>query len=489
MIRKKKNDIIGEKDGVQVAVITTKGEIVSKDILKQYQVKNESSSQQITPEKWTVDTIDPPYNLVKLMEWQEQNVVHASCIKVKANDSVGIGYYLEQNEDSEDNEMDKENERSYQELMKFLSLVNPKEDIKAVLKKVFIDYESCGNGYLEVSRGPDNKIKHLYHINAITVRWGKDRKRLCQKIGNNYVWFKLFGNDKVLNKRTGNFVKSLPDISDEANEIIPITQYTWRSVLYGLPEWLPAIYAMYSTVKEREYNIDFFENFGVPAYAVILEGASLTQEVKDEIKKFFETQLKQDNHKTLPLSVPKGATVKFEALNVDVKEASFRMYHKDNRDTVLTAHHVPPYRVGIVEQGQLGGNVATETDRIYLDSVINPRQEDFAWVINELIIKQGFEIEDWKFKFQDINIADAKTDSEIFDKYIKNGIYTPNQVRKKLGLDPYVGGDVYYVQSSLIPIGVSDEAEKEGRETNLDEIPEKERKAAKEEAEAQESEE
>jgi len=200
--------------------------------------------------------------------------------------------------------------------------------------------------------------------------------------------------------------------------------------------------------------LDFFSSYGVPAYAVILEGADFDEPTKDLIQKYFETELKGNPHRTMVFSTPEGATIRFEALSVQTKEASFRVYRRDNRDDILTAHHVPPYRASIVEKGQLGGGVATEVDRIYLDSVINPRQRAMTWIINELLIFEGFDITAWRFEFLDIDIRDQKLDSEIDKEYFNMGARTPNEMRVAQGLEPYDGGDVFYIPANNVPVGL-----------------------------------
>jgi len=452
---RKKSKVVGDKGRVQ-AIVTDRGKVVTEDVLKQYLV--DPKSKQISGGKWKAGkVIEPPYDLAKLMGWMNVNVVHSSCVRTKVQDTVGIGYYLEP--DDETKVKDKEKDENYKKLMEFFSRVNDNnEDVIKVLEKAMIDYEGCGNGYIEVSRDKDNVVNGLYHVNATTIKWAKEKDRVIQKVGEKYVWFKMYGEERVLDSFTGEWAgdEGIADLDKIANEIIPLRQYTWLSACYGIPEWLPSLYNMYGDKMEQEYNIDFFVNYGVPAYALILEGDALDPEVSEEIEKFFSTTLKGSNHKMLTLCTPTGTTMKFERLSVETKEASFHVYKKDNRDAILTAHHVPPYRASIIEQGALGGNVAEETDRIYLDSVINPRQRDLEWVLNELIIKQGFEIQDWNFTFEDINVANAKERSEIFDRYIKNGVMTPNEVRKELGLEPYDGGEVYYMTSSLIPVGGGD---------------------------------
>jgi PBSX family phage portal protein len=398
------------------------------------------------------------------------NVTHARCVRTKVQDSVGIGYRIEPTDDSSMD--DKEKDSDYKLLTDFFSLCNNKnEDLVAVLKKVMIDYEGCGNGYIEVSRGKDNMVNGLYHVNATSLRWAKDKERIIQRVGNKYVWFKKFGEERVLDRFTGQWASDsgISDIDKIANEIIPITKYSWLSSVYGVPEWLPALFSMYGDKMEQEYNIDFFLNYGVPAYALIVEGDSISNEVLEEVEKFFATTLKGSNHKMLTLATQAGVTLKFERLSVEQKEASFRVYKKDNRDSILTAHNVPPYRASIVEQGALGGSVAEETDRIYLDSVINPIQREFAWVINEFIIKRGLEITGWTLQFDDINISDAKQESEIVTVLVQTGILTPNEARKRMGMEPYDGGDVFYVGGQLVPVGGEDLVNPSGEDNPPDE--------------------
>ena len=77
--------------------------------------------------------------------------------------------------------------------------------------------------------------------------------------------------------------------------------------------------------------------------------------------------------------------IEFKRFECEVKEASFRLHRQDNRDEILAAHGVPPYRVGVAETGSLGGNTARESTEIYKRSVIEPRQEMLESMINKHI--------------------------------------------------------------------------------------------------------
>lgn len=459
-MKNKADSIVGDKDKSQVAILTNEGKLVTQELLKEYQI-TPPESKQVTDDKWKAPIIEPPYDLMKLMNWNNVSVIHSSCIRVKVQDTVGIGYHLEPTDKNAQDIVvtEAEEDADYTTLTNFFKKVNPKESMTAVLRKAYFDWEGCGNAYIEVARDLKDRVSGLYHVNATTVRWCKDKQRLIQRVGQEFVYFKVFGDTRILNKNTGNFVKEVPKPEDAANEIIPMNIYSWMSSTYGTPEWLPALYAMFGDMKETEYNIDFFINYGVPAYAVLFEGVTMDPTVNEEITKYFETTLKGSNHKTMILGCPKGGVIKFERLSVEAKEASFRVYKKDNRQDILAAHRVPPYRVGVIEQGQLGGNAAPETDAIYLESVINPRQEEWMWIINQLIITEGFGITKWEFVFDDINIANKQTDAVVYNSYIERGVMTPNEVRESLGLEPYEGGDVFYISGQLIPSGLSPEVQ------------------------------
>lgn len=434
--------------------ITTSGQLFSSADLKRYEIPQ---TKQIIEPVWNVgESIEPPYDLTRLMAWIELSVPHASCIRTKVQDGVGIGWHLNKVDNLDPEVSNELYDKEYDILANFFEKCNEGEDIISVAKKSFLDYEGCGNGYIEVVRGLpvehlDRSIKSLYHVTATTVRWAGTKDKFLQKVSNKKVYFKVYGDQDPMDKNTGARVVVKPE--DLANELLQFKQYTPRSYWYGLPEWLPAVFPMYGEMKEKEYNLDFFTNYGVPAYAVVLKGIKVSKEVEEGIKKYFETEVKGNPHRTMVFGMPEGGEVVFEKLSVEQKEASFRIYKRDNRDDILTAHRVPPYRAAIVERGQLGGSVASDTDRIYLDSVINPRQRDFEWVINQLMIKEGFGIRTWEFAFDDINIDDRKMQSEIDTAYFNMGALTPNQIRVKMGLEPYEGGDSYYVMGGMIPVG------------------------------------
>jgi hypothetical protein len=85
--------------------------------------------------------------------------------------------------------------------------------------------------------------------------------------------------------------------------------------------------------------------------------------------------------------------------------------------------------------------------------VINPRQRDWEWLINQIVVKEGFGIEGWSFRFNDIDIDDRARQADIDTKYFMLGAMTPNEMRKRMGKPTYAEGDVFYIPGGLLPVG------------------------------------
>nr|WP_283770991.1 phage portal protein [Polycladospora coralii] len=402
------------------------------------------------------------YNPEQLAELMELNTYHFRAVKTKARDTVGLGWRLEPNQ-----KVSNPNDGQKETAEEFFKRPHVEDTFGEVLERWMIDFESVGNGYLEVIRDPKQKVKNANGVNvnrikgietipAHTMRLHIDDIRFVQMRGNQKRWFIRCGSPYDVDKDTGDlheYGKLDPD--QRGNEIIHIMNYSPRSDYYGIPDVLPALGALLGDKKREEYNIDFFENFAIPAYAVTVEGADLDEEVVKQIKQYFQKDLKENRHSTLVLTAEHrggdGPPVKFnfEKLAVDMKEASFRLYRLDNRDEVLSAHGVPPYRAGIAQEGSLGGSTATESTEIYKQSIINPRQEIIEARIDRHVLRDSLGITDWEFKFNDIDTRDQERESAINERYFKLGVLTPNDIRESMGKEridnpimnqPFIGG-------------------------------------------------
>jgi PBSX family phage portal protein len=434
-----------------VAIVTRDHQVVPFSSVKQYTTK--TSSKQIMADPFanlygSYGLVEPFYKFGQLAQLMELNTFHSRCVKTKARDTAGNGWELKPVENLQ-REASKD---QYTAGYDFLS--NQWPPLSTSLDKMMNDYDSLGNGFLELVREGDNPAGPFGLVTQVpghTVRIHGDYNKFAQVRGVKRRWFKRVGYEKDVNLDDGT-EKDLGTMepSKRASEMIQLATYHPRSDYYGIPDIIPALGAIIGTIAARDYNIKFFSNFGVPAYAVYITG-DYDLGVKDEhgdyplvkeIKGYF-AKLTREPHSTLFFAIPSDAggtvDVKVVPLAVEVKEASFKIYRRDNRDEVIVSHGVPPYRVGIDETGSLGGSTATESTAIYIQSVINPRQEMIEQHFNRFILP-ALDVTDWQFKLKPVDTSQEEHDQAIADFLFTNGSMTPNNLIRffgaRFGLEP-----------------------------------------------------
>lgn len=424
------------------------GRVVRKSVLDDYIVRG-GKSLEVDSFKSLYGkggVVEPLYDPDALLTLLEYSTIHNRCVKTKARDTV-TNWTLNPLSDgaTEENKL------------KLKVLFDDPSFIKS-FTRAMVDYESIGYGVVEVLRDDEDNVVGFEYIPAFTMRRTNDKFKAVQVIGNKMRYFRIIGNtDKEYHYETGE-VYNKGELSNEkkANDIIWLNNFTPKSALYGMPDIIPAIPAIIGDLNAAHYNISFFENYGVPSYAIFITGDFDEGEVGSDGLTDFERSL-QEHFKTLiknphanlilPIKTSGSESkveVKFEKLNVDVKDSSFQVYREKNRDEILTAHGVPPYRIGIAETGSLGGNFAIEATKIYNQSVIRPKQEELEIILNYYIIKRELGIEDWEIKFRGVDIRDIEREVDVAVKLFEHGALTPNQLIKYFG-------DIFGVESSDHP--------------------------------------
>ena len=457
------------------AFATSTGSIATKDIYKQYIIEGETSpTDQLTDDYFAgmydgKGLIKPLYNPKQLAGLLEINTYHNRCVRTKAQDVAGNGYELKKTRPDAD-EKDKER------IKKFFDEQDP--PLEEILTKTEIDYGSIGYNFIElVKEGnrSDTKYKYMNHAPAHTVRVSREKilnlpKKYAQKRGGKTVWFKNPLLDKDVDKETGEeYKKGTLDKEKRANDMIMMKEYSPSSDFYGVPGVVNSLGAIWGNLAQQRYNNEFFKNHGIPQYAVYITGDYSLEEGDDGVpvvvKKIKEylSQVRKNPHSTLVFGIPSGTPgmgenvkVHFEPLATETKDASFRMFRKDNRDEVIISHAVPGNRIGLGDVGSLGGDTAYETNRIYKESVINPRQFEIEEYINTYIIKHNFGIDGWRFKLRTIDVDSKEKDKDILEFLFERGGATPNDLIRNLGSDYGIepsdseGMDEYYINGQPI---------------------------------------
>lgn len=440
----------------RVFIATKEGKLFPYSELQKAEVKPDSSKQIEGEKKWIMQSglIPPPYSFNSFLTLLESNSVFWACVSQIAQDVAGLGWKLLLKEGK------KESSTEQTKIQTLLNHPNPEDSFRSIIKRALIDWGSVGNFAIEVVRNNKKEIAALYYVPSHTIRVYKSKKKYCQLRSNKKVWFTRYGLDKQLSSADGK--EGTFKAAKRANELIYYKNFYQKSDFYGVPNIISATGDLVGLIGVRDYNLSFFQNFGIPAGIVILEGEWDPGSEK-QISDFLEKEVKgaENAHRTLVVTQPEGCKFEWKPLNVEVKEASFKVYQKDLKENILIAYAMPPERVGVRIVGKLGGNVAEEAIKIYIQGVVEPLQEDVEDIITHKIIEQGLACTNYEFKFNDVDLRNLDMLVERLVKQIKTGMMTPNEARNELGRETYPEGDKFYVEASLVEIGGPEEVEEE----------------------------
>lgn len=426
----------------KVFVQTSKG-VFPYSVLKKAEVKG-ASKQLEEYQEWMTQNhlMPPPYPPMSFLNLYESNSIFWRCVNQLAIDVAGLGWKLQLREGQKDNE------KELTKLKEFIAHPNPDDSFRTILKQLLIDWGAMGWFGMEVCRNQLQEVGEIYHLPAHTLRVHKNKKKYAQTRNNKKVWFKKFGEKRDISAKDGKQRAGLG--KDRANELIFYKNYYPKSGYYGMPNILSAVGDVVGLIGLRDYNLAFFENYGVPAALIVLEG-EWEEGSEKKVMDFMNKELKgtENAHRTLVVTQPDKCKFNYQKLGVEVKEASFKLYEKTRQEDILIAYSMPPERVGIRVVGKLGGNVAKEATQTYVQGVVEPLQLDLEDIINEKLLQS----ETYELKFKNVDLRDYDALIERLVKEVGSAIKTPNEARVELGLKPYPEGDKFYVASTYVPAG------------------------------------
>jgi PBSX family phage portal protein len=407
------------------------------------------------------EAVEPPYNMDYLAKIYELSSPHHAAVDAKVSNIVGLGFdFIESDATREkieaiDDEkkldaMRRKLSRVKRALLEKIESLNKDDSFTETMRKVAIDFDATGNGYLEIGRKVDGSVGYLGHIPSPNVRVRRSRDGFIQIVNNQIVFFRNYGDRKTKDPM-GN--------DPRPNEVIHFKKYSPTNNYYGVPDIIPALPAMAGDEFASKFNLEYFENKAVPRYIIVVKGAKLSDTSQKKLLEFFQTGLKGKNHRSLYVPLPAddaGTKVDFDMKPVEagVQESSFGNYRKENRDEILMAHRVPLTKVSMGDGVALAA--ARDADKNFREQVTKPTQNYFDTKVNK-IVKEFTDV--FCLKFNELTLTDEDTQSKIDERYLRMQTLVPNEVRARKGLPAIDGGDV------PVKIGAQAKAEQNAQAT------------------------
>lgn len=415
---------------------------------KRHQGKSGTGSKKIEDDIITgynaFEVVLPPYNLDYLAKLYELATPHKAAVDAKMSNIVGLGFDFIPNaatkmkmdgfDGDKSEKFQKKLSRYKLELIEHLDDMNEDDTFTETLQHVWKDYETTGNGYIEVGRQDNGEIGYIGHVPATSVRVRRTRDGYVQIIANKAVFFRNFGKDDA------------DPIGQDSNpnELIHIKKYAPSSTFYGVPDIVAAKTAVAGNDFSAKFNLDYFENKAVPRHVIILKGATINPRLAKNILEFFETGLKGQNHRSLFIPLPgdtneKKVSLEINPVEAGIQDASFNNYRKANLSEILMAHRVPINKVGLPDGVSLA--VARDADKTFKEQVCGPEQKILEKKLNKIVKDiQGNQFL-FTLKMNELTLTDEATQSQIDERRIKTGVETPNEQRTRRGLPTHPDGD------------------------------------------------
>jgi len=457
-----KNENVHVLDTLEVAKHAMKAEV---DYDGSKQVVDETLTHGIT-------VLNPKYDPYDLVQLLDLYTYHASCVDAVAVDTTGVDYTLKPVEGLEPVDAEKE---------RFLTVLeNCSPSINTHLQRMVYDRRAIGYGAMEIIRETtsESDITKLKHIPGHTLRRHSDLKRVVHITpGGKRVWFVIYGKnyDKEGNKvdvhaDTGAFhpYNSLAP-HERANELLWTMEYAPGTDYYGRPPIVSALGSIKGDLSAVKYNNSFFENYGMPKFAITITGNFAEYEVDPDDPEYDPTQtLKykisqqireviKNPHSAICITIPSEdeegkVDVNIQPLSVQTEEGHFRMYRKDTRDEVIHCHHVDPSRLGIYDAGNLNGSNSDNTRIAYKYGTVAPIKSEVEALVN--LIAEELDVTTWKFTIEDVAPIDYTKDLALAEFLFARGAMTPRELidnfGSKFGLtapedDPFM--NEYYINN------------------------------------------
>lgn len=404
----------------------------------------------------------PPHNLDYLAKLYIMSSPHKAAVDAKTANIVGLGYkFVESRKTKRTLEDNADNVKKKQKLIRALEIhkddlldqiesYNQEDGFIEILIKVWKDYETTGNGYLEIGRKRDGSIGYIGHIPSTTMRVRRKRDGFVQVSANKVQFFRNFGDTK-----TSSPIRS----EDTPNEVIHIKKHSPTHSYYGIPDIMSAQQAVAGNEFAQRFNLDYFENKAVPRYVITIKGAKLGTRAQAELLQFFES-VKGTNHRTIIIPLPPGdgendVEFNMEAVETGNQDSSFNNYRKANLMDILMVHRVPITKISVGEGVNLA--VARDADKTFKEQVCAPEQKVLEKKLNKIFkeLTDAFEL-----KLNEMTLTDEDTQSKIDERNKKAGLETSNEIRARKGQPAIEGGD------ELVDLNAKDKIAQQQAEMN-----------------------
>lgn len=298
---------------------------------------------------------------------------------------------------------------------------------------------NAGNAYSEIERDIQGNPVALWPIHHTRVRVLRD-----DVTDDLYYEVKLEGKEPLF--LPANDVLHVPSmISDDGIVGKGVIKHARESIGFGL--------------ATEKYGSAWFEKGGIPRVVVTHPGKP-SSEARSNFRKEWNEIHGGPNGSKIALAA-EGMDVK--PLNISAEDSQFLETRQHNIEEIARWYGVPPHMIQHLLRATFN-NIEHQQIEFVTFSLL-PWLKLWEQELWAKLLKPDEQAELYfEFNVNALLRGDAQTRSEFYRSMVQAGIMSPNEPRKLENLNPYDGGDKFYMQGAMVPVDLM--AEKMQAEIN-----------------------
>ena len=404
------------------------------------------------------DWVSPPVDMTGYEKLVTESSILPQCIRAYKNNIAGFGIGVRYSVDQEETpEMAAEFTRAEE----IIELLNTDQDTKEVFEDVIEAREIYGISYIEVIRNlagevvqiefvkdtativkteplePYVEFSYFHHGQELKRR--KKFKKYRQQIGGKTVYFKEFGDPRVMDLRSGDYKDDGLERQYQANEIM---EFAIGTKPYGEVRWIGQILGVDGSRRAENLNNNYFINGRHTPLMILVNGGTLTDESFDKLTQYMEEIKGESGQHAFIVLEAEDAEQRTDfdtkdSPDIEVKDIAsilqkdelFQDYLENNRRRVQSAFQLPDLYVGYTTD--FNRATAQTAQEVTEEQVFQPERKSLAWAINNRLLN-CYQFQHVEIYFKEPDITNPDDLYKMLTVANNAGGLTPNDAREIL---------------------------------------------------------
>lgn len=446
-------------------------------------VEKSDKGEQLDPSMQTSasDWIPHPIDMRGLKMLVDNSTILPQCIRAYKSNIAGFGISVKYAEDYENETPEMKAE--WDVLKQIIALFNMDMQTKEVFENVIRDRETYGISYCEVIRNQEQEVVELqfivdtpsidmtyplqpyvdmeYFYKGKAISRKKKFRKFRQNVGGKTVYFKEFGDPRIMDKRNGKYIDETDEaieIDDQANEII---EFRISSMPYGEIRWIGQVLTVDGNRKAEVLNNNYFRHGRHTPLMILVKGGTLSDSAFTKLQEYMAAiEGERGQHAFLVLETDTlettAAYAEQKPPEVEIKDLAsilqkdelFQEYQENGRKKTQSAFLLPDLYVGYTTD--FNRATAQTAMEVTEKQVFQPERTSLAWTVNQKLLN-GYRFRYVEVQFDEPDITNPDDIQKMLNITERAGGLTPNTAKEltykvlgKGGCEDYDGdwGDI-----------------------------------------------